>query len=343
MDRRLEGRWAIARTIDVLADLLGLPATPVEPPEGVGGPDLVVEAANQLFFIETAEPTAGRILEKGRRVAEFAKGRGIPLVVVPFMGDAGKAACERAGVSWIDLSGNADIVGPGLRVLVNGRPNQFRRRGRPANIFAPKSSRITRFLLMHTRERWTQREISQATGVSEGFVSRIVARLEADRYVMRDDQGSLRVQDPNLLLEAWRERYEFSRQHSIIRGHVAARSGADLSLLVGNALEADGIPHAATGLAAAWQLTHFATFRIATFYLGREIGPSFTRKTGFREEERGANLWLVLPNDTGVFQGAEVRDGIRCVHPVQAYLDLNAHPERAAEAAERLRAEYLNW
>lgn len=227
-------------------------------------------------------------------------------------------------------------------MLVNGRPNQFRRRGRPANVFAPKSSRIARLLLMQPHARWTQREISQATGVSEGFVSRIVARLEADRYVERDAQGALRVKDPNLLLEAWRERYEFSR-HSIIRGHVAARSGADLSRMVGHALEADGTLHAATGLAAAWQLTHFATFRIATFYLDREIGPSFTRKTGFREDERGANLWLVLPNDVGVFQGAEVRDGVRCVHPVQAYLDLEAHPERAAEAAERLRAEYLNW
>src|SRR5690606_36897725 len=121
----------------------------------------------------------------------------------------------------------------------NGRPNQFRRRGRPANVFAPKSSRIARLLLMQPHARWTQREISQATGVSEGFVSRIVARLEADRYVERDAQGALRVKDPNLLLEAWRERYEFSR-HSIIRGHVAARSGADLSRMVGHALEADG-------------------------------------------------------------------------------------------------------
>ena len=32
----------------------------------------------------------------------------------------------------------------------------------------------------------------------------------------------------------------------------------------------------------------------------------------------------------------------RCVHAVQAYLDLKEHPERAPEAAERLRAEALH-
>ncbi|NOY92747.1 MAG: hypothetical protein GXP55_16275 [Deltaproteobacteria bacterium] len=44
-----------------------------------------------------------------------------------------------------------------------------------------------------------------------------------------------------------------------------------------------------------------------------------------------------------MFQGAQDRDGVRYVHPVQAYLDLEEHPERAAEAAERVRAEHLTW
>ena len=55
------------------------------------------------------------------------------------------------------------------------------------------------------------------------------------------------------------------------------------------------------------------------------------------------NLWLAVPNDSGVFQGAVENDGIRCVHPVQVYLDLKEHPERSAEAADRLRTELLTW
>jgi hypothetical protein len=47
-------------------------------------------------------------------------------------------------------------------------------------------------------------------------------------------------------------------------------------------------------------------------------------KLGFREDPRGANLWLVVANDAGVFQEARLSTTMRCVHPVQAYLDLRS-------------------
>ena len=187
-----------------------------------------------------------------------------------------------------------------------------------------------------------QREISHATGVSEGLVSRVVARLEEEHYIVREDSGQIRVASPQLLLEAWRDEYRFSK-HTILRCHVAARSGDALTRFVADALSAAQVEHAATGLSAAWQLTRFAAFRTATFFVDAEPSASLRGNLGFREDARGANLWLVVPNDAGVFQGAEERDGVRCVHPVQAYLDLNDHPERAADAAERIRAEFLNW
>jgi hypothetical protein len=34
---------------------------------------------------------------------------------------------------------------------------------------------------------------------------------------------------------------------------------------------------------------------------------------------------------------------IKCVHPVQVYVDLKDHPERAAEAAAELRDRLLGW
>ena len=52
-------------------------------------------------------------------------------------------------------------------------------------------------------------------------------------------------------------------------------------------------------------------------------------------------MWLVVPNDEGVFYGAAECEGIRCVHPVQMYLDLKDHPERSVEAAAQLRQTLL--
>jgi hypothetical protein len=167
-------------------------------------------------------------------------------------------------------------------------------------------------------------------------------RLEEELYVTRDDDRLVRVSNPRLLLEAWQDEYRFSK-HTVIQGHVAARSGDALARFVADVLSAAKIEHAATGLAAAWQLTHFVGFRIATFFVGAEPDADVEHELGFRADARGASLWLGVPNDAGVFDGAEDADGVRCVHPVQAYLDLAEHPERASEAAERLRAELLKW
>jgi hypothetical protein len=180
-----------------------------------------VSAAGHTFVVEVVSAaSAGLVASHAEQVALFAKElrrRAIPVVAVPFMGDSGKQACERAGVSWFDFSGNARIISPGLRVIVDGRPNRFKGRGRPSSVFAPRSSRVTRWLLIHAGRPLTQRDIARATGVSEGFVSRIVARLEEERYVVRDARGALRVEKPRLLLDAWQEEYRFAK-HTIIQG-----------------------------------------------------------------------------------------------------------------------------
>jgi hypothetical protein len=330
-----------------LATLLGLPVDGVvlrQASEPVVGQ--VVSAGAHLFaMVNPRSSGVGAIVEcvtAAKLLAKKIGKRAIPLVVVPFMSDVGRRACEDAGVSWFDLSGNGHILGPGLRVIIDGRPNRFLRPGRPASLFAPKSARVIRWLLMNPGKAITQREISRATNMTEGFVSRIATRLEQEAYIAREPSGALRLRNPELVLDVWRQEYQFAK-HSLVEGHIAARSGDALARFLGNQMVEEGIEHAATGLAAAWQYNRFAAFRIATFFLKEPLSSAARDKLGFREEPRGANVWLVVPNDEGVFLGAAEQDGIVCVHPLQVYLDLKAHPERAVEAAERLRSEQLNW
>jgi hypothetical protein len=308
--------------------------------------DAVIEIAGTTFVVEykssgSTAPVSAAI-EQVRRLASSVGPHAIPLVVVPFMGPVGRRRCEDAGVAWLDLSGNARIFAPGIRVLVEGRSNQFKSRGRPSSAFAPKSSRISRWLLMHPGQPMVQREIAQATEMDEGFTSRIVSRLEEENFVLRGQDGEIRLRDPDLLLDAWRETYDFSMHH-IIPGHMAARSGEEALRILASGIHDQGVRYAATGLAAAWLLTKFSGFRLTTMYVAERPASEILESLGFREEERGANVWIVVPKDEGVFQGADQRDGITCVHPVQAYLDLKDQPERAKEAADHLRAELLKW
>jgi hypothetical protein len=346
MGSRSEHDRLAVKVPETLAGVLGVGLADLDLcPGDPSGADLVVTAGRTFVIAFNKSTSAALIAAAAKKVRELAnrvRRRTVPLVAVPFMGEVGRKVCEEAGVGWLDLSGNAHIVAPGLRVIVDGKPNRFKAAGRPPNLFAPTGARIVRWLLIHPTEHVSQREIARSTGLDEGFVSRLVDRLEKDDYLVRDERGAVCPKDLALLLDAWREAYQFSK-HTLHQGHVAARSGDALLRFVSDTLAEQAIEHAATGLAGAWALTRFAAFRIVTVYVPTDPSPALLERLGCREDTRGANLWLVVPNDAGVFQGAVEKDGIRCVHPVQVYVDLKEHPERAPEAAERLRAELLPW
>ena len=197
---------------------------------------------------------------------------------------------------------------------------------------------------MNPRDWFSQGAIADSTSMDQGFTSRILARLVEDGLVERNADGEYRPRDPALLLDAWREVYDFSKHH-VIEGHVSARSGDELLHKLSMCLEDADVPFAATGLAGAWLIDHFAGFRIATVYVEDLPEERFLDSIGFRPEPRGANVWLVVPNDTEVIGSGREREAsgelIPCVHPVQVYLDLKGHPERARDAAEKLRERLI--
>ena len=305
--------------------------------------DAVLTAGDHTFVVECK--SSGSLSQVAMAIHQLAQSPRhfpdpvIPLLAAPYMGETARAHCEQNGVAWLDFSGNGRIVAPGIFYQNLGHPNRFRRPGRPDSAFGPKGSRIARQLLMVAETVVRQRSLATGTGLNEGHVSRVVRKLVETGLVERGDDG-IRVVDPALLLDAWREEYRFDR-HTVIHGHVAARSGDALARSLAATLSEFEVPHAVTGLPAAWLWTRYAGFRLATVYLADIPSAGLMADLGFREEPRGANTWLVVPNDEGVFHGASRIDDIRCVHPVQVYLDLKGHPERAPEAAEELRSRLL--
>ena len=301
-------------------------------------PDLVAEIGGFRFVVEykassLVAPIAAGIEQLKRYPAESNEVR---LLVTPFMGETGIGKCAEAGISWLDLSGNADVTAPGLRLFVRGEKNKFISPGRNENPFAPKSCRIARHLLYQANRVWTQRELADETGLGEGFVSRIVKSLEAQQLVARDDQGRLFVGKAEVMLDAWQQGYDFTK-HEIIRGHVAGRTGEEIQGKISSTLKNLSVDHAATGLGAAWLYSRFAAFRTVSVYLKEWPDKQILEQLGFRENTSGANVWLIIPKDPDIFCGVQPVADIPCVHRIQVWLDLKSHPERAEEAAAELR------
>jgi DNA-binding transcriptional regulator YhcF (GntR family) len=309
--------------------------------------DLFQKSGNWSFGIEYRNSSAAQFvaaaIDKLKKNIEKTDRDVVPVVAVPYMGDAGRRLCAENKVSWMDLSGNADITAPGLKIYIEGKANSFKSAGRPKDIFAPKSSRITRHLLLDSARFITQRELSNETNLDEGLVSRVVREMEKTGLLQREQSaGGVRPKDPNILLDAWHEKYSFSK-HKIIKGFVAERTSNLIVQKLAESFTANDVKYALTGLSAAWVRSHFALYRTSTIYLSEEPSETLLKEINFTEGEKGNNTWLVIPNDEGVFDGSSLKAEICCVHPVQIYLDLKGHPERAKEAAQKLREEFLTW
>ena len=188
MGSRSASQMTPATVVVSLADALDIPTIDhwqeVTAADG-SGTVLLIQADKRPFLVQVeARSNPGEIVAAAQRVRALADQHPqapVPVVMTPFMTPAAREACNREAISWADLSGNARITATGLRIRLEGRPNRFKRRGRPSSAFAPKSSRIARWLLGHDSARPTQRELAQAIGISEGSVSRIVRRLESER------------------------------------------------------------------------------------------------------------------------------------------------------------------
>ena len=190
-----------------------------------------------------------------------------------------------------------------------------------------------RRLLMDPSEAVRQRDLAFSAGLDEGHTSRIVRKLSEAGLVERGEDG-IRVVDANVLLDAWQEDYRFDRHH-VIRGRIPAPGGDTLVHALAEALSKAEEPYAAmpSNSMAVDALRFIQSLHLVHF---EAPVPGAEEDLGFQEEADGANTCLVVPNDEGVFHGAEIVDGIRCVHPVQAYVDLKDHPERAPEAASEI-------
>lgn len=326
----------------LLSEWLGTRALALESSQK--GPDWIAKGRGRTLAIDYKRATdAAAIKSAVEQVTIHASSVGrqaLPVLAVPYMGEVGQRICAEKGVHWLDLSGNASIRADDLVIVVGGRENRFKRRGRPSSVFSPRAARITRQFLIHADRALLQKELAELAGLDAGYTSKIVRRLEDGGMVQRDDAGRVRPKDLALLLDAWLQDYAFDK-HRIVRGQVAGRSSDQVVKRIATALKAAGAPHAATGLSGAWLLTKFATFRVTTFFVDEAGVELLSSEVGFVEEERGANTWLVVPNDEGVLHGASSQHGVRCAHPVQVYLDLLAHPERAREAAVELRKRLL--
>jgi hypothetical protein len=239
-----------------------------------------------------------------------------------------------AGVSYLDLTGNVriSIERPAVYIERQGaaRDPDPPRRG-VQSLKGAKAARIVRGLC-DWRAPIAVRELARRTGANAGYVTRVVALLEEEDLVLRDDGGSIaEVRWPDLL-RRWAVDYSVTTTNRAV-ALLAPRGVPDMLAR----LSAWSEGYAVTGSFAVPPAARVAPGRSLTCYV-----PSAEMASDELELVRtdaGANVLLLEPFDDVVFERLRSVDGVAAVGLSQCAVDLLTGSGREPAEGEAL----LTW
>jgi hypothetical protein len=267
-------------------------------------------------------PLVGRLPE----VAEVGL-----LVAAPFLSPAVRERLREAGVSYVDLAGNARIVmaKPGIFVLTHGADINPDRSERPSrSLKGPKAGRVVRALVDSARPPGV-RELAERAAVNPGYVSRVLALLDREALIVREGRGRIASVDWQRLLRRWAQDAPLSsrgRQVTCLEPRGLAELERKLKKL--------STRYVLTASSAAARFAPLAPARLAVAYsddVERAI-----EELGLRTTDAGANVVLIEPVDDGVYAGSTVHGGLRYVAASQCAADLLTSPGRGPSEADEL-------
>jgi hypothetical protein len=258
------------------------------------------------------------------------------LLLCPHIPTRLAADLARAGVNHADLNGRLFLSGKGFHW--DREPKSIFYRAAQAvepALFSPRTTRIIRALLaQRDRESWTQAELLERTQVASGLISRTLEKLVRERFLTVEASAKVkryRLQDFDALLDHWREADVWWKRVTVRQYSLLERNETEIAARVINSLGAEEVVF--TQWWAAWLRRPHTTPPLVSVYVR-----AGTRLPQAREVNSGGNLWLVEPEDEGVFQETQVVHGYRLAADVQIYLDLIGQGQRGPEAAVELRA-----
>lgn len=253
------------------------------------------------------------------------------LVVTSWLSPRTRELLAAEGVNYLDLTGNAlvRIENPALFIQSQGaeRDPSPAPRGK-ARARGPKAARLIR-TLVDVRPPYGVRDLSLATGLAAGYVSRLLDALDDDVLIGRTRRGGVESVEIAGLLRRWAESYDLFRSNDA-RSYLAARGAPDaLARLADLPTTART---AVTGSFAAVRLSAVAAPALLTVY-SDDIA-AVADALDLLPADQGANVALLRPFDEVVWRGTQSDGGVPYVAPSQAAVDcLTGNGRMPAEGA----------
>lgn len=257
------------------------------------------------------------------------------LVVAPWISSRTQELLASEDINYIDLTGNAllKLENPPLYIRAAGATKnpQPTPRGQ-TRVRGPKAARLIR-LLVNVRPPYGVSEIAAATGLAQGYVSRLLDALDREALVERSRRGRVEDADMAGLLRRWAKSYDVLKTNGALT-FLAPRGASDaLSQLAGPPTP---MSVAVTGSFAAVRVAPVAAPALLIAY-SNEI-ETVANTLGLLPADEGANVALLRAFDPVVWERTNEDAGIRYVAPSQAAVNCLTGTGRMPAEGEALVA-----
>jgi hypothetical protein len=339
-----------SEALRILRDVPGVTAEAPRPGNGGG----VGRPANAVLrFGRAAEPVALAVRRQANAatawqlVQQAQAAAGNLLVVASATTAEAREILGRHGVAVVDGLGNAHVELPGLVLHTEGRRRSDGGRPQPQTRLAGKAGVAAQALLLDHERDWKVQDLAGEAAVSVGLAHRVLARLEREGLVAAEGAGPRRVRrvvDPTALLDLWGEE-NTDRGVQRVRAYRLARDPHELAGALSAGLDAAGIGHAVTGVAAAAFVAPFVTaIPVSEIWVDSTVSlDEVVAASDAEAVETGPNVVFVQARGDEPLAFRRQSERAWVVNPVRLFADLRGDPRRGREQAERLRQEVFGF
>lgn len=238
------------------------------------------------------------------------------LVVAPWLSERTRERLRDEGINYLDLTGNSlvRLENPTVFIETEGArkdPSPLPR-GK-ARLQGPKAGRLVR-MLVDVRPPYGVRELAVGADLTAGYVSRLLDTFDDEALVQRSARGGVDSVDIRGLIRRWADSYDVFRANNATT--YLAPAGASPTL---KRLAVSPQRTAVTGSFAAVRLAAVAGPALLTLYC--EDVPSLADELELIPTEQGANIALLKPFDSVVWERTSVEDAVTFAAPSQVAID----------------------
>lgn len=342
----------LEKGLDALRGLLGPEWEVSVQPEPAGQGDVGADAIVQLratgdstiaqLLVET-KPSLTPLIVREQLAPKAALMRRLqhytqPLVITEALTERTKQELRQHNIGYLDLLGNVwlRISRPAVVILADSpqrapRAASATTSARP-KLAGPRAGQLVR-LLADVAPPYQATELTAATGISKGYVSKLLETMEDLLLIRRKGREVIEV-DWQGLLRARAEQLSVLRHNPFVG--MIAPNGPGPVLESVRALLDKGEQIALTGSYAARQIAPLAVGGQVMLYVpATPNGPyELGERLGLLPAEEGADILLLRAHDDVVFERTRIAGGVRQVALSQLVLDCLSGPGRMPAEGE---------